>query len=62
MLEENGAKDAIAKISLCVAMTNREYDREFGKDTRLGRLGDVYHEAKAQACSFEPGFAAGLAA
>ncbi len=46
MLEENGAKDAIAKISLCVAITNREYDREFGKDTWLGRLGDVYHEMK----------------
>ena len=46
MLEENGAKDAIAKISLCVAMTNREYDREFGKNTWLGRLGHVYHEMK----------------
>lgn len=46
MLEEKGAKDAIAKISLCVAMTNREYDREFGKDTWLGRLGDVYHDMK----------------
>jgi hypothetical protein len=46
MLEENGAKDEIAKISLCIAMTNREYDREFGKYTWLGRLGDVYHEMK----------------
>ena len=46
VLEENGAKDAIAKISLCLAMTNREYEREFGKDTWLGRLGDVYHEMK----------------
>ena len=46
MLEENGAKEAIAKISLCVAMTNREYDREFGKYTWLGRVGDVYHEMK----------------
>ena len=45
ILEENGAKDAIAKISLCVAMTRREYDREFGKYTWLGRLGDV-HELK----------------
>jgi len=46
ILEENGAEDEIAKISLCVAMTNREYDREFGKDTWLGRLGDVYQEMK----------------
>ncbi|MGA8366372.1 MAG: hypothetical protein ACLQMT_13505 [Candidatus Acidiferrales bacterium] len=46
MLEENGAKDAITKISLCVAMTNREYDREFGKYTWLGRVGDVYHDMK----------------
>jgi hypothetical protein len=46
VLEENGAKDAIAKISLCVAMTNSEYNREFGKHTWLGRLGDVYHEMK----------------
>ncbi len=46
MLEENGAKDAIAKISLCIAMTSREYNREFGEDTWLGRLGDVYHEMK----------------
>jgi hypothetical protein len=30
MLEENGANDAIAKISLCVPMTKREYDKEFG--------------------------------
>ncbi len=46
ILEENGAKDAIAKISLCVAMTNREYNREFGKYTWLGRVGDVYHDMK----------------
>ena len=31
MLEQNGAKGAIAKISLCVAMTKREYDRELGR-------------------------------
>ena len=46
MLEENGARDAIAKISLCVAMTNREYDREFGKYAWLGRVGEVYHDMK----------------
>jgi hypothetical protein len=46
MLEENGAKDAIAKISLCIAMTQGEYEREFGKGTWLGRLGNVYHEIK----------------
>ncbi|HME00334.1 MAG TPA: hypothetical protein VKM93_23745 [Terriglobia bacterium] len=46
MLEENGAKGAIAKISLCVAMTNREYDREFGEYTWLGRPADNYREMK----------------
>ena len=36
MLEEFGAKDSIAKISLCVAMTEREYEREFGQGIFLG--------------------------
>ncbi len=36
IMEENGAKDAIAKISLCVAMTKREYEKEFGRDVFLG--------------------------
>lgn len=30
ILEEFGAKDAIGKISLCVALTRREFKREFG--------------------------------
>jgi hypothetical protein len=46
MLEENGAKSAITKISLCVTMTDREYEREFGKYTWLGRLGEIYHDMK----------------
>jgi hypothetical protein len=46
ILDENGAKDAIAKISLCVAMTKREYVREFGKYTWLGRVGEVYHDMR----------------
>lgn len=36
MLEENGPKEAVAKISLCVAMTSKEYAREFGRYTFLG--------------------------
>ncbi|HKW62339.1 MAG TPA: hypothetical protein VJN89_07340 [Candidatus Acidoferrum sp.] len=36
ILEDFGAKDAITKISLCVAMTEREYEREFGKGVFLG--------------------------
>ena len=36
MLEEYGAKDAVSKISLCVAMTKKEYDKEFGPYTFLG--------------------------
>ncbi len=46
ILEENGAKRAISKVSLCVAMTRREYDREFGKYTWLGRVRDVYRDMK----------------
>jgi len=30
MMEKNGAKDVIAKLSVCVPMTKREYDKEFG--------------------------------
>lgn len=36
IMEENGARDSIAKISLCVAMTRREYEKEFGPDVFLG--------------------------
>ena len=36
MLEQNGAKEAIAKISLCVAMTKREYDKEFSRGVLRG--------------------------
>jgi hypothetical protein len=46
ILEENGARNAISKISLCVAMTRREYDREFGKYTWLGAVRDVYGNMK----------------
>lgn len=46
MLEENGAGDTITKISLCVAMTNREYNREFGEGTWLFRLDEVYDDMK----------------
>jgi hypothetical protein len=36
MLEENGAKSLITRISLCVVMTKREYEREFGRGVFLG--------------------------
>jgi hypothetical protein len=36
MLEENGAQSVMSRISLCVAMTKREYEREFGRGTFLG--------------------------
>jgi hypothetical protein len=36
MLEENGAKSVRARISLCVVMTKREYEREFGRGVFLG--------------------------
>jgi hypothetical protein len=36
MLEENGAREVMARISLCVVMTKREYEREFGRGVFLG--------------------------
>jgi len=46
MLEENGAKDALGRISLCVTMTKREHDREFGKHSWVGRLGPISNGLK----------------
>lgn len=46
ILESNGAKAAISKISLCIAMTKKEYDAEFGEDIWLGDLGKVYRQTK----------------
>ncbi len=49
ILEEFGAKDAIAKISLCVAMTEREYEREFGQGVFLGvDLHKTYRRMKSR--------------
>jgi len=36
VMREFGAEDAITKVSLCVAMTRREYEKEFGRGTFLG--------------------------
>jgi hypothetical protein len=35
-LEECGARSVMTRISLCVVMTNREYEREFGRGVFLG--------------------------
>jgi hypothetical protein len=36
MLEKNGAKSVMTRISLCVVMTKREYEKEFGRGVFLG--------------------------
>jgi len=36
MLEENGARSIMTRLSLCVVMTTREYEREFGRGAFLG--------------------------
>jgi hypothetical protein len=36
MLEENGARNMVTRLSLCVVMTTREYEREFGRGVFLG--------------------------
>jgi hypothetical protein len=46
MLESHGAKAVIRKISLCIAMTEREYDAEFGEGVWLGALSEVYRGTK----------------
>jgi len=48
-LEKFGAKKEIAKISLCVAMTEREYEREFGRGMFLGvELHKTYRQMKSR--------------
>ena len=42
LLDSYGAKALVGKISLCIAMTTREYDEEFGGDVWLGNIGEVY--------------------
>jgi hypothetical protein len=48
VLESFGAKSLIGKISLCIAMTKREYDQEFGGDVWLGVLDKVYRGMKSR--------------
>ena len=36
IFESHGAKSLIRKISLCIAMTQREYNQEFGEGVWLG--------------------------
>lgn len=42
ILDSHGAQTLVGKISLCIAMTTREYDEEFGGDVWLGNIGEVY--------------------
>jgi len=46
MLESFGAKAMIRKISLCIAMTEKEYNTEFGEGVWLGDLREVYRGTK----------------
>lgn len=48
ILESFGAKSVIAKVSLCIAMTKREYEREFGAGTWIGMVGETYREMKGR--------------
>ena len=49
ILEENGARSVMTKISLCVVMTKREYEREFGRGVFLGvDLQKTAHEMKSR--------------
>ena len=48
ILEAHGAKDLIGKMSLCIAMTKREYEEEFGGDVWLGDIGKVYRGTKSR--------------
>lgn len=49
MLESYGAKGLIRKISLCIAMTRSEFEKEFGDDFEcvfFTDLGGVYRDTK----------------
>jgi hypothetical protein len=49
ILESHGAKGLIGKISLCIGMTKREFDKEFGGPVEkvfLGALDQVYRGTK----------------
>ena len=46
ILEAFGAASLIEKISLCVAMTTKEYSEEFGEDVFIGLVGEAYREMK----------------
>jgi len=49
VLAQFGAKEMIAKVSLCVAMTEGEYEKEFGRDVFLGvDLHKTYREMKSR--------------
>ncbi|SRR6266566_784540 len=54
MMEENGAKGAIAKISLCVPMTKREYDKEFGRGFLRGPFLSVGLQKTGRAMKSRP--------
>jgi len=45
-LESYGAKAVLRKISLCIAMTEGEYDAGFGEGVWLGDLSKVCRETK----------------
>lgn len=46
MLESHGARAFVGKISLCIAMTKREYQQEFGGDVWLGDLPHACQDMK----------------
>jgi hypothetical protein len=54
MMEENGAKDAIPKISLCVPMTKRECDKEFGRGLLRGPFLSVGLQKTGRAMKSRP--------
>jgi hypothetical protein len=46
MLDSSGAKGLVRKISLCIAMTNDEYEAEFGGDAWVDCIGDTHPVSK----------------
>lgn len=47
VLESFGAKRVIAKVSLCIAMTKREYERDFGAGTWIRISGETRRAIKS---------------
>jgi len=48
VLEASAARDSVKKISLCIGMTRREYERDFGAGTWIRMPGETRRAIKSR--------------